>query len=267
MRVVIETEPGEAAGRVAGIVADALRSNPRCVLGLAAGRTMEPVYAKLVESHEREGVSFRDVIAFNLDEYIGAAPSDEWSFQSFTFRHLVEPTDLPRSSLHVPSGAAEDVFEEARRYEETIRNSGGIDLQLLGLGRNGHLGFNEPGSSLGSRTRAKALTEATLRANRDELPKLGDAAPQAAITMGLGTILSARSCLLLATGLAKASAVAAMIEGPVTSRVPASVLQHHPEATVVLDAAAAERLEGRQYYQRAEQLQRQLERRGRSTRR
>ncbi len=267
MRIVIETEPDAAAARVASIVADAIRSNPRCVLGLAAGRTMDPVYSKLVESHKREGVSFRDVTTFNLDEYIGAAPNDEWSIQCFTFRCLVEPTDLPRSSAHAPNGAAADVFEEARRYEETIRNSGGIDLQLLGLGRNGHLGFNEPGSSLGSRTRAKALTEETLRANRDELPNLGDAVPQAAITMGLGTILSARSCLLLATGSANACAVAAMVEGPVTSRVPASILQHHPDATVVLDAAAAERLEGRQYYQRAEQLQRQLEQRGRLTRR
>ena len=263
MRIVIETEPDAAAARVARIVAAAIRSNPGCVLGLAAGRTMDPVYAKLVEGHEREGVSFRGVTTFNLDEYIGAAPNDEWSFQYFTIRCLVEPTDLPRASAHAPSGAAADVFEEARRYEETIRNSGGIDLQLLGLGRNGHLGFNEPGSSLGSRTRAKALTEETLRANRAELPSLGDAVPQAAITMGLGTILSARSCLLLATDSTKASAVAAMVEGPVTSRVPASILQQHPDATVVLDAAAAERLEGRPYYQRAEQLQRQLEERGR----
>jgi glucosamine-6-phosphate deaminase len=260
---VIEPEADAAADRVAALVAQAIRSKPRCVLGLAAGRTMEPVYAKLVERHEREGLSLRDVTAFNLDEYIGAAPDDAWSFRSFALRHLVGPTDLPPASIHAPSGVAPDVFAEARRYEEAIADAGGIDLQLLGLGRNGHVGFNEPGSSLGSRTRAKALTQETLRANRDELPALGRAAPQAAITMGLGTILAARACLLLATGSAKAAAVAALVEGPVTSRLPASILQHHPEATVVLDEAAARRLQDRPYYRRAEALQRRLETGGR----
>ncbi len=163
------------------------------------------------------------------------------------------------ATVRAPDGAAPDIFAEAERYESAIREAGGVDLQLLGLGQNGHIGFNEPGSSLGSGTRAKALTEETLRANQDDLPALDGHRPQAAITVGLGTILAAPSCLLLAVGSAKAPAVAAMIEGPVTARVPASVLQQHPNATVVLDASAAAELEAREYYEHAERLQRQLE--------
>ena len=265
MRVVIESSAQAAADRVAQTLADSVRSNPHCVLGLATGRTVEPVYARLAALHRDQGLSLRSVTAFNLDEYVGASRDDAWSFYRFTFRHLVEPTDLPAASLHVPDGAAPDIFAEAERYDATIREAGGIDLQLLGLGQNGHIGFNEPGSSLGSATRAKALTEETLRANQADLPGLGRDLPEAAITVGLGTILSARSCLLLAVGAAKAGAVAALVEGPVTARVPASVLQHHPNATVVLDAAGAAGLEARQYYEHAERLQRRLEEDGRLT--
>ncbi len=259
MRVVIESSAKAAADRVARTLADAIRSNPHCVLGLATGRTVEPVYTRLAAIHRDEGLSLRGVTTFNLDEYVGASRDDEWSFYRFTFRHLVEPTDLPAASVHVPDGAAPDIFAEAERYDAAIGAAGGIDLQLLGLGQNGHIGFNEPGSSLGSATRAKALSEETLRANQEDLPALGRNRPEAAITVGLGTILSARSCLLLAVGSAKARAVAALVEGPVTARVPASVLQHHPNATVVLDAAAAAGLEARQYYEHAERLQRRLE--------
>jgi glucosamine-6-phosphate deaminase len=220
---------------------------------------VEPVYARLAAIHRDEGLSLRGITTFNLDEYVGATRDDAWSFYRFTLRHLVEPTDLPAASVHVPDGAASDIFAEAERYDAAIREAGGIDLQLLGLGQNGHIGFNEPGSSLGSATRAKALTEQTLRANQADLPALGGERPEAAITVGLGTILSARSCLLLAVGSAKAAAVAAMVEGPVTARVPASVLQHHPNATVVLDASAAAGLAAQEYYEHAERLQRQLE--------
>ncbi len=259
LRVVIESSAQAAADRVAQIIADAIRAAPACVLGLAAGRTMEPVYARLATIHKQGKLSLGAVEAFTLDEYVGATRDDEWSFYRFIFRHLVEKTDLPASSVHVPDGASPDIFVEADRYEAAIRRAGGIDLQLLGLGQNGHIGFNEPGSSLGSGTRAKALSEETLQANQADLPALGGKLPQAAITVGLGTVLSARSCLLLAVGSAKAPAVAAMVEGPVTARVPASILQHHPNATAVLDESAAAGLEAREYYERAERLQRQLE--------
>jgi len=222
---------------------------------------MEPVYTRLVAIHRQDGLSLRGVSTFNLDEYIGASVDDVWSLRRFTLDHLVEPTDLPADAAHAPDGMARDVFAEADRYEQTIRRAGGIDLQLLGLGRNGHIGFNEPGSSLGSWTRVKALTAETLRANRDDLPAVAAAAPQAAITMGLGTILAARACLLLAIGAAKSRAVAAMIEGPVTARVPASALQHHPRVMAILDEASAGELEDHEYYRAAERLQRRLEER------
>lgn len=259
MRVVIEPDAAAASERVARTVADLVRSQPRCVLGLATGRTMESVYDRLGWHYRQGELSFREVRTFNLDEYVGAGRDDAWSFHQYAIRHLVGPTDLPASSVHAPDGAAADVFDEALRYEAALRAAGGIDLQLLGLGRNGHIGFNEPGSSLGSRTRAKALTEDTLRANRADLARAPAGLPQAAITVGLGTILGARVCLLLAVGAAKAKAAAAMIEGPVTARVPASVLQHHPDATVVLDRDAASALEDRAYYELAERLQRRLE--------
>lgn len=259
MRVVIEDSAEQAAACVARAVADAVRANPRLVLGVATGRTMEPVYARLAALHREAGLSLREVRAFNLDEYMGAARDDPWSFHCFTLRHLVEPTDLPAASLYVPDGTAQDVFAEARRYEEAIVAAGGIDLQLLGLGRNGHIGFNEPGSSLGSATRVKALSEETLEANREDLPSTGAERPRAAITVGLGTILRSRACLLLAVGAAKSAAVAATVEGAVSARIPASVLQHHPNATVVLDRAAAADLADRAYYESAERLQRLLE--------
>ncbi len=262
LRVVIEATAEEAASCVARGVADAIRANPRLVLGVATGRTMEPVYASLAGLYREAGLALREVRAFNLDEYVGAARDDPWSFHRFILEHLAEPTDLPASAVHAPDGAAQDVFAEAVRYEQAIVAAGGIDLQLLGLGRNGHVGFNEPGSSLGSSTRVKALSRATLEANREDLPADRAELPEAAITVGLGTILRTRACLLLAVGAAKSAAVAAMVEGPVTSRVPASVLQHHPNATVVIDRAAAGGLADRDYYESAERLQRRLEGRG-----
>jgi glucosamine-6-phosphate deaminase len=219
---------------------------------------MEPVYARLSAACEARTVSLSEATAFGLDEYVGASADDTWSFHHFVHRHLVVTTDLPAGRAHLPDGMAEDIFAEAESYDEAIREAGGIDLQLLGLGPNGHIGFNEPGSSLGSGTRAKALTDETLAANCEALPSQA-ARPVAAITMGLGTILASRRCLVLAVGAAKATAVAGMIEGPVSARLPASILQHHPDVTVVVDEAAASKLEDASYYRRAEALQRKLD--------
>jgi len=254
MRVVIEPAP-ELERRAAAQVARALRAQPGCVLGLAAGRTMIPLYDELVRLHETEALSFAAATAFTLDEYVGVAPDQPGSFGRFLRERLARRTDL--RTLHLPDVARPDLAEAARAYEAEIRAAGGIDLQLLGLGVNGHLGFNEPGSSLGSRARVKTLSEETLAANPD-LP-----AParerRLAITLGLGTILEARACLLIATGAAKAAAVAAAVEGPLTASVPASVLQLHPEVTAYVDEAAAEGLVRRRYYVEAEALQRRLE--------
>ena len=259
MRIVIEADPEAAARRVAALIAAQLRRVPDRVLGTAAGRSLEAVYRILADLHREAGLSLRRARAFNLDEYVGVDSAHERSFYVFTRDRLVEPTDLPLASLFAPDGMASDLVKEAGRYEGAIEAAGGIDLQLLGLGRNGHLGFNEPGSSLASRTRVKALAADTLDANRSDLAGLERDRPVAAITLGLASILAARRCLLLAFGESKARAVASMVEGPVTARVPASVLQQHARVTVVLDEAAAAKLDAREYYRRAESLQRELE--------
>lgn len=261
MRVVIEPTAKAVSRNAAGRLAALVRSRPDCVLGLATGQTMVEVYRELVRRHREDGLSLGGVKTFNLDEYVGVAPEDPRSFHHFMLRHLVAPTDLRPEAAHVPDGHASDLFAEAERYEGAIAEAGGLDLQLLGLGRNGHLGFNEPGSSLKSLTRVKALTRETLEANREDLGAEQHAppSPNAAITMGLGTILSARACILLALGEAKADAVVAMIEGPVTARLPASALQMHRDVVVLLDEPAASKLANREYYLRAEELQRQLE--------
>jgi len=257
MRVVIEPT-AELYRLAARRVAREIQSNPACVLGLATGRTMVPLYDELVRLHRSEGLSFARVTAFNLDEYVGVDPEQPGSFRHFMRVHLLERTDLPAASLHLPGAAERGAGEAARAYEARIRAAGGIDLQLLGLGVNAHVGFNEPGSSLASRTRVKALSEETLASNQEELPALPKA-PRMAITMGLGTILDARTCLLIATGSAKAAAVAATIEGPLTASAPASVLQLHPQVIAYVDEAASARLVRLGYYREAEALQRRLE--------
>jgi glucosamine-6-phosphate deaminase len=257
MRVVIEPED-ELHRLAARRIGRALRAQPRCVLGLATGRTMAPLYAELVRLHESEGLSFAGVTAFGLDEYVGVAPGAAGSFRRFLEDHLVARTDLPAHALRLPDGASGDPAAAARAYEAEIRAAGGVDLQLLGLGVNAHLGFNEPGSSLASRARVKTLSDETLLANQSELPP-GVRERRLAITLGLGTILEARACLLIATGPAKAGAVAAAVEGPVSASAPASVLQLHPEAIAYVDEAAAAGLVRRRYYLEAEARERALE--------
>jgi glucosamine-6-phosphate deaminase len=257
MRVVIE--PEDEVYRLAALrIALSVRAQPRCVLGLATGRTMAPLYAELVRLHRAEGLSFAGVTAFNLDEYVGSAKGAPGSFRRFMQEHLAAHVDLPARALHLPDGASPDPAAAARAYEAEIRAAGGIDLQLLGLGVNAHLGFNEPGSSLASRTRVKTLSDETLAANHGELPA-GVRERRLAITMGLGTILEARACLLIATGPAKAGAVAATIEGPVTASAPASILQLHPDVIAYVDEAAAAGLVRRRYYVEAETRERALE--------
>jgi len=257
MRVVIE--PAAALYRLAARrVADEIRANPACVLGLATGRTMVPLYDELARLHASEGLSFARVDAFNLDEYVGVGRDEPGSLRAFMLAHLVRRTDLRPEALHLPDGTRADPAEAARAYEAAIRAAGGIQLQLLGLGRNAHIGFNEPGSSLGSRTRVKTLAGETLAANRDELPPVVRER-RLAITMGLGTILEARTCLWLATGASKAAAVAATVEGPVTASAPGSVLQLHPDVIAYVDETAAAQLARRSYYVEAEGLQRRLE--------
>jgi glucosamine-6-phosphate deaminase len=246
MKVLILQDPARAVARTAEMILDQIRRKPDTVLGLATGGTMEPVYARLRAA--AGAVSFSEIRSFNLDEYVGLAADHPQSYHHYMRRQLFDHVDADPANLRLPAGDAGSASAEAARYDAAIRAAGGIDLQLLGLGANGHIGFNEPGSSLGSRTRVKTLTQKTRDDNRRFFgPE--EAVPRWAITMGIGTIMEAREIVLLATGAAKAAAVKAMIEGPVSAFCPASVLQFHPRATMVLDAASAARLELREYYE------------------
>ena len=227
----------EAEQLVAGILAARIRSHPASVLGLATGASMIGVYRELARSHRASGLRFAEVTTFNLDEYCGLAPGDPSSFAAYMDKNLFDHVDADRRRLHLPEGDEDG----PARYEAAIAATGGIDLQLLGIGRNGHIGFNEPDSQGTSRTRIVELAPQTLAANANEFPA-GTAVPRKAVTMGIETILSPRRIVLLATGGAKAKALAGALEGEVGPHNPASFLQRHPDVTVVCDLAAAAEL-------------------------
>ena len=247
MEIVIQQSAKAATRLVAELIAGELRTNPRLVLGLATGGTMEAVYAMLVDMHKKEGLDFSKCRTFNLDEYVGLPPDDPRSYRHYMNHHLFDRVNIDKRNTHVPDGMAADLDAACREYEEAIAKAGGIDLQLLGIGRDGHIGFNEPLSALSSRTRVMALAPQTIASNA---PLFGDPKlmPRLAITMGVGTILESKRCVLLATGRTKASTLAKAVEGPITSMLSASALQLHPQCTIVADEAAAERLEGKEYY-------------------
>ena len=247
MKVLILPDAEAATDRAAGLILEEVAKTPRAILGLATGGTMEPLYSRLVSAH-RSGARFDAVTTFNLDEYVGLAPDHPQSYHSYMRRHLFAQLGIGHDQTHLPRGDADDPDAEAVRYDAAIQAAGGIDLQLLGLGRNGHIGFNEPTSSLASSTRIKTLTQSTRDANRRFFDE-DEAVPKFAITMGIGTILNARRCLMLATGAAKADAVARMIEGPVSAACPASALQLHAQAVIVIDRAAAAQLSLIDYYE------------------
>ena len=259
MRIIIEPDAAAVALRAAMRIADLIRRSPTCVLGLPTGRTPLELYRELVRRHSEDGLSFSQVVTFNLDEYIGLQPHHPESYTAFMRQNLIDYVDIDPANTHIPNGRAEDLGLACESYEDAIRTAGGIDLQILGIGSNGHIGFNEPGSSLGSRTRVKTLSSVTLRDNR--LEHAGFDAPTMAITMGIGTVLDARALLMLATGSAKAAAVAAAVEGPLAARCPASAIQLHPNATVVLDPEAAAELRLTDYYELVDQARRLLTRR------
>jgi glucosamine-6-phosphate deaminase len=247
MEIVIRPTAEAADHFVTRVIADELRAKPDLVLGLATGKTMESVYAKLVRMHREEKLDFSGCRTFNLDEYVGLSGSHRNSYRHYMNHNLFLNVNIDLKNTHLPDGAASDVEAECMRYEKLITQCGGIDLQLLGIGLSGHLGFNEPASSLRSRTRIKVLSPVTLAQNGGLFPT-PEEMPRHAITMGVGTILDSRRCLFLATGEEKAGIVAKAIEGPVTSMISATALQFHPHCTVVLDEAAASRLKEADYY-------------------
>lgn len=247
MEVIIQPNKDSAAGLVARIIAHDLRANPHLVLGLATGKTMESVYHRLVRLHEQEELDFSLCSTFNLDEYVGLFPSDPNSYRHYMDHHLFSHVNVDLRNTHLPNGLATDLDAECRRYEALIQRFGGIDLQLLGIGKAGHIGFNEPLSALRSRTRVKALTPTTLKQNAAAFGG-EDKMPRRAITMGVGTILECRRCILLATGESKAEVIAQAVEGPITSMISATSLQLHGRCTVVVDEEAASLLKEKDYY-------------------
>lgn len=249
MRVIECVTQDEAADLVAAEILAAVGRKPDLVLGLATGSTPIGVYERLVRARREQGVDFARVRTFNLDEYIGLAADHPQSYRAFMARHLFAAAGIPAANVHFPPVEGRDLTAACRAYEDAIRAAGGIDIQILGIGGNGHIGFNEPTSSLASRTRVKTLTDKTLADNaRFYAP--GETQPQLATTMGIGTILEARRVLLQSFGQKKAQAVHAAIEGPISSFWPASALQLHPDVTFFLDAESASLLTQRDYYQR-----------------
>ncbi len=257
MRVVILPNAEAVAEFAAEEIASAVRHNPASVLGLATGGTPVGAYRRLIEIRKQSELSFKSVVTFNLDEYLGLAPTHPASYRCFMNENFFQHLDIPLAHTHIPLGDCDDIDAECLAYESKIREAGGIDLQLLGIGTDGHIGFNEPGSSLASRTRVKTLTSQTRRDNSRFFESL-DEVPTSAITVGIKTILESRSILLLATGTGKADAIRATIEGPICSDVPASALQMHALTTIVVDEAAASELQRSDYYRQAEFERRRL---------
>jgi len=247
MQVIICDSKTEAVTLTSAVIAHQLRTKPNSVLGLATGRTMEGLYARLAAMHQNEGLDFSLAVTFNLDEYVGLPPTHKNSYRYYMNHHLFSRVNIDLRNTHLPDGMADDPEAEGRRYDSLIEDVGGIDLQLLSIGESGHIGFNEPLSAMFSRTRVKALTPKTVEQNAP-LFETPEEMPRFAITMGVGTILEAEQCIMLVTGANKASIIARAVEGPVTSMISASALQLHPACTVIVDTEAASDLEQQEYY-------------------
>lgn len=248
----MEVVPLNSADEIAALAADTIealvRRRPATVLGLATGSTPLPTYQELIRRHrDGTGPSYDAVQTFNLDEYVGLPAGHEQSYRETIYRELTDGLDIDRARVHGPDPDTDRLSSAGERYEDEIVAAGGIDLQILGIGANGHLAFNEQGSALSSLTRIKTLTRRTREDNARFFASFDDV-PRHVLTQGLGTILRARHLLLIATGAAKADAVAAAVEGPLSASCPASVLQLHAHATVLVDPAAAARLTRPEYY-------------------
>ncbi|WP_062069790.1 glucosamine-6-phosphate deaminase [Demequina sediminicola] len=248
--VLIVKDKDEAGALVAEHIASQVKANAEFTLGVATGSTPLPVYRALAAQSE-QGVDFTQITCFALDEYVGLPAGHPESYRAVVDREVTEPLGLDPKRVNVPDGSAEGVQTAGARYEEALRAHGGVDLQLLGIGTDGHLAFNEPGSSFGSLTRVKTLTEQTREDNARFFDSIDDV-PMHCVTQGLGTILRAGHLVMLAFGEGKAEAVAGAVEGAVSASMPGSAIQLHPRATVVIDEAAASKLKFADYYRHAQ---------------
>lgn len=238
MLVEVFNDYEEMSRRAARHVAAAIRQKPDLVLGLATGSTPVGLYRELVRLFRKGELDFSRVTTFNLDEYYGLSASHEQSYHYFMQEHLFRHVNVALERIHIPDGQATDIQAECARYEQLLAEAGWVDLQILGIGGNGHIGFNEPGTDFGASTHLIELAPATIQANA-RFFKSPEDVPRRAISMGIKTIMRSREIILLASGRDKAEAIRAAIEGPVTNQVPASVLQLHPNVRVMIDQAAA----------------------------
>ena len=241
--VIVKNNYVELSKEAGKFVADRLKRKPNLVLGLATGSTPLGLYKELIRMHKYEGLDFSKVTTFNLDEYVGLPPSHDQSYHYFMQKNFFDEVNIDPRFIYVPHGMAKDIEQFCKWYEDRIKSFGGIDVQVLGIGANGHIAFNEPGSSLGSRTRIKTLTSTTRDANKRFFKK-NEIVPKYAITMGVGTIMDAKELLLVASGKSKADAIKASVEGPLTAMCPASIIQMHKEAFVIVDKEAGSKLNG-----------------------
>lgn len=241
--VRVFSSPEALARRAADVIAARLAATPQLVLGLPTGQTPVALYRQLAQKAAAGLVDFSRATTFNLDEFCGVGRGDASSYRTFMEAHLFRHINLPRRRAHLLDGTAENWREEVERYERVLARAGGLDVVILGIGRNGHIGFNEPGTSLQARSHRVRLTASSRRANAALFDGNWRKVPTHALSMGIATILSAREVVLLAQGSAKAAIVAKALKGPVTTRVPASLLQTHPRVTVMLDRAAADALD------------------------
>ena len=244
MKVIIKKNYEELSKEAAETIKEAIQKKPNLVLGLATGSTPIGTYQELARMYREKELDFSKVVIFNLDEYLGLPADHPQSYHYFMYENLLNHVNINQENFHIPDGMTKNIEKFCQEYEEKIQKAGGIDLQLLGIGSDGHIGFNEPGTPLDSRTQLVKLAESTIKDNSRFFEKEEDV-PRFAITMGAQTIFEAKRILLLASGENKAEAVAKFIEGPITPQITASILQKHPDVIVILDEAAALKLKRR----------------------
>jgi len=243
IKLIVCDDSAGVARQAANIFADVIRSRPNAAIGLATGSTPEETYAELARMHREEDLSFEQVISFNLDEYWGLDGNHDQSYRYFMNDRFFTKIDIRPWNTFVLNGKAVNPHLECQAFEQKILSVGGVDVWLLGIGGNGHIAFNEPGSQVDSRTRLVNLTPATIAANSDgRFFKNPAEVPRCALSAGIGTIREARRIVLLATGSKKADAIVAAVEGPFTTECPASLLQDHPDCTFIVDKEAASKL-------------------------
>lgn len=237
LKLITTSNYEELSQKAAEEIISRIQRNPSLNLGLATGSTPTGLYQELIRDHKQNQTSYKDINTFNLDEYMGIPKKDRNSYHYFMCEHLFEHIDIPLDQTHIPDGTAKDLDEECIRYEQFIEEHGGIDLQILGIGQNGHIGFNEPGTPFDSRTHIIDLAESTRKANSRFFESLEDV-PKQAITMGIASIMDSKEIFLLVSGSSKAKALARLMNGDVSEQFPASVLQKHPNVTIFADKEA-----------------------------